>query len=246
MAVNPGGSKQWTDDEAARSPLIGDPMRALERQDSTPAPPANEAGEADQRSAPRFTLLIRAAKLTSPDCEFLCVVRDASETGLSVRLFHPLPPDVAFTLELPNGDRHPLERVWEAEGKAGFRFSEPTSFERLVESPSRFTKRALRVRLEVPCDLMAGLRWVGATIGNISQQGALVRTSERLSLIQRVKIRAEGMPEVAAKVRWRRNDEYGLSFEDTFQFAELAALAFELQTRRCEEESRPARALTRP
>ena len=210
MAVNPGGSKQWTDDEAARSPLIGDPMRALERQDSTRAPPANEAGEADQRSAPRFTLLIRAAKLTSPDCEFLC------------------------------------ERVWEAEGKAGFRFSEPTSFERLVESPSRFTKRALRVRLEVPCDLMAGLRWVGATIGNISQQGALVRTSERLSLIQRVKIRAEGMPEVAAKVRWRRNDEYGLSFEDTFQFAELAALAFELQTRRCEEESRPARALTRP
>ena len=30
-------------------------------------------------------------------------------------------------------------------------------------------------------------------------------------------------------VRWRRNDSYGLSFEDTFQFAELAALAFELR-----------------
>ena len=226
MAANPGGSKLWTHAASAHPPLPADSGRAPERTDPVPA---LEPSGADLRNAPRFTLLIRAAKLTSPDCEFLCVVRDASETGVSVRLFHPLPPDVPFTLELPNGDRHPLERVWESEGKAGFRFSEPTSFERLVESPSRFAKRAMRVRLEVPCDLMAGLRWVGATIGNISQQGALIRTQERLSLIQRVKLRAEGMPEVAGKVRWRRGDEYGLSFEDTFQFAELAALAFELQ-----------------
>ncbi len=214
-------------------------MRALERHDSVHPLLDGEAGEADQRSAPRFTLLIRAAKLTSPDCEFLCVVRDASETGVSVRLFHPLPPDIPLTLELPNGDRHALERVWESEGKAGFSFAEPTSFERLVESPSRFSKRAVRVRLEVPCDLLAGLRWVGATIGNISQQGALIRTQERLSLIQRVKLRAPGMPEVAGKVRWRRNDEYGLSFEDTFQFAELATLVFELQ--RADTSRTPAR-----
>jgi len=204
-------------------------MRALKRQDSTLASAPAEADGSEQRAAPRFTLLIRSAKLTGPGCEFLCVVRDASETGVSVRLFHPLPSDIPLTLELPNGDRHTLERVWESAGKAGFRFPEPTSFERLVESPSRFAKRALRVKLEVPCDLMAGLRWVGATIGNISQQGALIRTQERLSLVQRVKLRAEGMPEISAKVRWRRNDEYGLSFEDTFQFAELAALVFELQ-----------------
>ena len=204
-------------------------MRALKRQDSTLASAPAEAGGSEQRAAPRFTLLIRSAKLTGPGCEFLCVVRDASETGVSVRLFHPLPSDIPLTLELPNGDRHTLERVWESAGKAGFRFPESTSFERLVESPSRFAKRALRVKLEVPCDLMAGLRWVGATIGNISQQGALIRTQERLSLVQRVKLRAEGMPEISAKVRWRRNDEYGLSFEDTFQFAELAALVFELQ-----------------
>ena len=68
-----------------------------------------------------------------------------------------------------------------------------------------------------------------ATIHNLSQQGALIATPERLSLMQRVKIRADGMPEITGKVRWRRNDSYGLSFEDTFQFAELAALAFELR-----------------
>jgi hypothetical protein len=192
-------------------------------------PDANAHDTADQRSAPRFTLLIRSAKLVSPDSEYLCVVRDASESGVSVRLFHPLPPDVPLTLEMPNGDQHPLERVWEEEGKAGFRFSAPVDIARIVESPSRFARRAVRVRLRVPCELVVGARTVPGTILNLSQQGAQIHTQEKLLLIQRVKILAEGMPEIAGKVRWRSHDAYGLSFEDTFQFAELAALAFDLQ-----------------
>ncbi len=183
----------------------------------------------DQRNAPRFTLLIRAAKLTSPDAEFLCVVRDASETGVSVRLFHPLPTDLEFALELPNGDRHALERVWETDGKAGFRFPNPVALERIVEARGGYAKRPVRLRLEVPCTMIASLRRVQATIGNLSQQGAQIRTLEHLSLAQRVKLEIDGVPPIAARVRWRRNDRYGLSFEDTFQFAELAALAFDLQ-----------------
>lgn len=134
-----------------------------------------------------------------------------------------------MALEMPNGDVHPLERVWEEEGKAGFRFGTPVDIVRMVESPSLFAKRALRVRLQVPCHVLVGARKVAGTICNLSQQGAQIRTSEKLSLVQRVKIVADGMPQVAGKVRWRSNDNYGLSFEDTFQFAELAALAFDLQ-----------------
>ncbi len=231
MTVHRMRSKQWMGWGTSRPHILGDSMRDVVRQDHTvpdPPPPA-DGDAAEQRSAPRFTLLIRAAKLSCADGEYLCVVRDASESGVSVRLFHPLPPGVELTLELPNGDRHPLERVWEEEGKAGFRFPGAVDMERLVENPSRFTRRAVRVNMQVPCELMVGGRRVGAWIHNLSQQGALVRTDERLSLIQRVKLSAEGLPEIAAKVRWRRNDNYGLSFEDTFQFAEFAALAFELQ-----------------
>jgi hypothetical protein len=200
------------------------------RQDETRLVAVADADDgAEQRSAPRFTLLIRAAKLISPAGEFLCVVRDASETGVSVRLFHPLPKDVALSLEMPNGDCLALERVWEEEGKAGFRFAGKVGIERIVDCPSRFARRAVRVNIEVPCDLLAGIRRVPGTIHNLSQQGALIATPERLSLMQRVKIRADGMPEIAGKVRWRRNDSYGISFEDTFQFAELAALAFDLR-----------------
>lgn len=208
-------------------------MREVVRQgEATPDPLDSAEDEADQRCAPRFTLLIRSAKLTTPDAEFLCVVRDASDTGISVRLFHPLPAEVPITLELPNGDRHPLERVWEEEGKAGFRFADEADLMRIIEGPSRFSKRALRVNLELPCEIVAGLRRAAGTLRNLSQQGALITTEERLSLVQRVKLTAPGMPEVAAKVRWRRNDQYGLSFEDNFQFSDLALVVHDLQQRR--------------
>jgi hypothetical protein len=87
----------------------------------------------------------------------------------------------------------------------------------------------VRVRVDVPCWLTAGDRRARATLANLSQQGALISTQEHLSLAQRIKIAGDGLPEIAAKVRWRRNNHYGLSFEDTFQYAELAALAFDLQ-----------------
>jgi len=209
-------------------------MRDVVRHgDAVPEPLVNAGADADdERSAPRFTLLIRSAKLTTVDAEYLCVVRDASASGISVRLFHPLPADVPLTLELPNGDRHALERVWEEEGKAGFRFEKPTELERIVEGPSRFSKRALRVSLEMPCDLVAGIRRCKGTLRNLSQQGALISTEERLSLAQRIKLTARGLPEVAAKVRWRRNEQYGLTFEDNFQFSDLALIVFRLQQNR--------------
>lgn len=202
---------------------------ALRPDHAAPALPGGAEGELEQRSAPRFTLLIRTAKLICSEGEFLCIVRDASEAGVSVRLFHQLPPDIPLTLELPNGDRHALARVWQDESKAGFRFEEPTDIERIIEGPSPFAKRPIRVKLEVPCWVLAGMRYAPSTLCNLSQHGAQVRTDERLSLVQRVKLVADGLPEVAAKVRWRRDNCYGLSFEDIFQFGELAAIVFELQ-----------------
>ena len=230
MTLDSHGSRPWRGFGDARPHTVGAPMRDVVRQDEImPVAAADAASAAEQRCAPRFTLLIRAAKLLSPKGEFLCVVRDASETGVSVRLFHPLPADVPLSLEMPNGDCLPLERVWEEEGKAGFSFADKIDIERIVECPSRFARRAVRVNVEVPCDLLVGIRRIPATIHNLSQQGALITTPEKLSLMQRVTVKTEGMPDIAGKVRWRRNDSYGLSFEDTFQFAELAALAFELR-----------------
>lgn len=191
--------------------------------------PAAGAPALDQRAAPRFTMLIRAAKLRCPAGEFLCVVRDASESGVSVRLFHPLPDDDRLLLELQNGDTHELQLVWEKQDRAGLRFLAPVDISRIIECPSRFAKRPVRINLTAPATLAGGAIAAPAVIHDISQQGAKVTSDTRFAIDQRVRLSAPDLPEVNAKVRWRRGDTYGLVFEDTFQFGDLARIVAAMQ-----------------
>jgi hypothetical protein len=185
--------------------------------------------DAEQRTAARYTPLIRTAKLIGASGEFLCVVSDVSATGLSARLFHPLPNDKTLCLEMPSGDQLPLETVWEAEGKAGFRFACPVNLDRVVEGKGEWPKRPIRLNLEMPI-LLTGLggRFEG-TLRNISSQGAQIECRSRLALEQRVRIKGQFLPEIEAQVRWRHGPDYGLVFDSLVQFAELARIAGLLQ-----------------
>lgn len=186
---------------------------------------------AELRGAPRFTLLIRAAKLVTRYGEYMCVIRDASETGISMRIFHPLPQGEDMVIELQNGDRYGVKLVWQDEERAGFRFSAAADIKRIIESPSRFTKRPVRLNLTAPAEIEALGRCEYATIQDISQQGAKVACSSSFAIDQRVKLRARGMRDTLAKIRWRREGTCGLVFEETFQFGELARIVRELQER---------------
>lgn len=194
---------------------------------------ADAAPGRDLREAPRYTLLMRAAKLVGRDGEFLCVVRDASEGGVNVRLFHPLPENEFLQLEFPNGDRHQLELVWQLDDRAGLKFAHAADIGRLLEGPSRYSKRQIRVNLDMCVRLAAGLQASQGRLIDISQQGAKVLCGDRFAIDQRVKLSgangAASLPEVNAKVRWRRENAYGLVFEDTFQFGDLAHIVAKIQ-----------------
>ncbi len=207
---------------------MGDVLR---REEWGPANSAN-ASYADQRSAMRYTLLIRAAKLIGPAGEYLCVVRDASETGASIRLFHSLPVDEFMLLELQNGDRHEVEVVWSDEEKAGLRFCGPVDIARIVESPSRFSKRPVRLNVSCAAYLVADGLEHRVEVQDISQQGAKLGCDRRFPIDQRVILKAEGIPDIHAKIRWRREDSCGLVFENTFQFGELARVVATLQEKK--------------
>ncbi|WP_338241899.1 PilZ domain-containing protein [Aurantiacibacter hainanensis] len=184
----------------------------------------------EQRDSQRYTLLIRAAKLISEAGEFLCVIRDASETGISARLFHPLPEPAFMTVELQNGDRHAVELIWQEKDRAGFRFMEAADIGRIIESPSRFAKRAIRLNVAAPAQVETSdgrIEMVEFT--DLSQQGAKITCSCRFALDERVKVSARGLPPTLAKVRWRKQGSCGLIFENTYQYGEFARIAAELQ-----------------
>lgn len=192
-----------------------------------PAPPAI----ADPRAAERFTLLLRAAKLVSPLGEFLCILRDVSATGAKARLFHVLPATERLTLELGSGERYRVEAVWQRDDHAGLRFLDgPADIQALVDESSAFPKRQIRLRLDLPVQLAlrGGLHRVGQ-LGDLSQQGALVRIEPGLALGQPVELTAPGFPLRHARVRWRRRGAHGLVFQEAFRLDELARLAARLQ-----------------
>jgi hypothetical protein len=202
----------------------------MENERALPAPPEADSGaERGQDRAQRFSLIIRSAKLVGRSGEYLCVVRDISATGCKLRLFHELPPEKHLFLELSNGERYAIELIWAEGDHAGFRIAQPIDVNEFVVEPSPFPKRPLRLRVALPVRVSAG----GAThlgmLNDLSQRGGRLETACHLAMDQQIRIEAEELRAVYAKVRWRKRNVYGLIFDNTFRLDELACLAFRLQ-----------------
>lgn len=194
--------------------------------------PPEQGGE-ELRAAPRFTLLIRAAKLVSAQGEFVCVIRDVSETGVSVRLFHALPSCQQFELHMPGGSVYLVGRVWNRDNEAGFSFAKTVDIAKLINESAEYPKRGLRLGLCFPVKVRTLTLTCDAVVENLSQQGARFECDALLAIDQTVRIEAPdgsgAMREVRAKVRWRRERHYGVVFDDTFGLGEFARLAARLQ-----------------
>ena len=215
-------------DDAAFSPetLSSSAMPGVE--------PDPAADGAEQRAAPRFTLLIRAAKLVSPNGEFVCVIRDVSETGVSVRLFHALPSGSPLELHMPGGGSYEIEPVWERNNEAGFTFAESVEVEKLINEAGEYPKRGLRLGVCFPIRIATLTQRCDGLIANLSQQGARFECDGLFAIDQNLRIETlEPVPEFAevrAKVRWRRDRDYGVVFDDTFTLGDFARLAARLQS----------------
>lgn len=196
--------------------------------------PSQQPAYEEMRGAQRFTLLIRTAKLVSDSGEYLCIIRDVSATGVRLRLFHDLPADRRMALELANGEVYFVERVWERDSHAGFRFATPIQVEAFIAEVSPYPRRQTRLRVQFPAVLSAeGAASVG-TVRDISPQGARIETARYLAIGQRVKLEGDGFPATLAKVCWRSGPDYGLAFEQVFTLEALAKLAAALQLRTAE------------
>ena len=87
--------------------------------------------------------MLRVAKLVVDGREQFCVIRDASATGLKVKLFAPIAPHKTLAVELANGDRHDAQCMWMTGDHAGLRFREPVEIERLRSEERRVGKECM-------------------------------------------------------------------------------------------------------
>jgi len=178
----------------------------------------------ERRESVRSSLLIQAAKLIAEEQEYICILRDVSADGLKIRHFGEIPESDHLEIGFANGETMPVELVWKDETHAGLRVREGAE-PSLIVARSYNSRARRKVRLKV--DACAKASWEGkgahTTIRNISQQGASIECSELMARDQLIRLDIDGLSPIYAKVRWRRGREYGLVFETTLSFEELAA-----------------------
>ncbi len=194
-----------------------------------PATQGATAGTVEQRGAQRYTSLIRSAKLVTLQGEFVCVIRDVSATGIGIRTFHQIPISPENVLQLQNGELYELLPVRANGRDASFTFPQPIDVQHLIQESWHFPKRPLRLNLELPLKLSTLSGRAEAVTENLSQQGACVTCDSLFAIDQPVRVEGKAMPEIRAKVRWRKGHRYGLVFDNTFSLPQFAQLAAQVQ-----------------
>lgn len=183
----------------------------------------------DQRAQPRLSLILRAAKLIGPSGEFLCIVRDISESGVRLRLFHPIVDQADLSLEIVAGQRFGIEKVWENSDEAGFRFTNTIDVQLFLNGKGPFPKRSVRLHLLYPARLGYLDRTAAAVIHDLSREGARIETAEHLAIAQAIRLESDHLPALEATVRWRRQPYYGLVFRQVMSMEELAQCVQKVQ-----------------
>jgi hypothetical protein len=174
------------------------------------------------RTAERFTLMLRVAKLVSSQGEYPCVIRDVSATGLRIRLFHQLPAEKHLVLILGNGDSYFIENVWDNDCEAGFQFSARIDVAAFMAESSRYPKRQVRLTVDLPGTLAMREFASPIVIRDLSQHGARIESERELFLGQLLRLKAQHLPQIFASVRWKTGSNYGVVFQNGFKLDELA------------------------
>ena len=113
--------------------------------------------------------------------------------------------------------------------EASYKFDAPVEVERLIRENWKYPKRGLRLNLMMPLTVSSLSGKAEAVTINISQQGARIECEQIYAIDQRVTISCEHLPDIRSTVRWRKDANYGLVFEDTFTLREFAIAAAKVQ-----------------
>jgi len=198
-------------------------MSDLQARRADKAVAIEKADNEERRSRPRLTPLVQPAKLICGDSEYFCIVRDASENGMKIHHFGHLPPASDFLVQLTNGESIPVSVVWANDSQAGVRFDSSVDIARIVSlALGEYPRRPLRINTS----FSALLGWQDedypAQVTNLSVKGARVTCEHYFALDQLLRLTTVFLRPIYAKVRWRRHHEFGLVFETTLGFEELA------------------------
>lgn len=182
-----------------------------------------------RRLSTRYLRLIRPAKLLMDGRDLLCVVRDISNGGLQLQLFHELPEHDEIAIEFDSAHRYPLREVWKSGGRMGCAFLQHVDIKPILSSEGlEHPKRQPRLQVDHDAHLFSDGKKVPVIVRDISQRGVALDCPAWLMIDELVRLESKAIPPVYAKVRWRSPPRYGLVLEQTFGMASLAKICLQM------------------
>lgn len=180
----------------------------------------------DRRGEQRHIALLRVALLHSKGSRDLCVVKNISPSGLSVRVYRNLASGDEVEIEFRSGELLAGSVVWEKDWDVGISFPNPIDVEAVLASrwiiEAGRGRNLPRIDIDLPARVAFGTRMFEARLQDISQSGARVRMEEAVPVHAKVDLSLAELPPAAGVVRWTRGAEIGISFNECIPFERLA------------------------
>jgi hypothetical protein len=178
----------------------------------------------DRRTGQRYLSLLRVGTIIIDDRPELCLIRNISAGGMTIRGYSAMQPGKALAVELRQGEPISGKVAWVDEGTFGVSFDEPIDVVGLVAPPDD-APRPRMPRIEVGCTA-----WVreGADVRrtralNISQGGLCVESPTALTLGAEVFVTMIDFSPIPGRVKWREDDRFGISFHRVLPLPDLVA-----------------------
>lgn len=190
--------------------------------------------EVEQRGAlKRASAMLRSAKVVCQAGEYVCLVRDVSDEGVLLSYLHEAPPEPRIILVLGNGQTHPIQRIWAAEGQASYRFASSVSVAEFLHENAPFQVRPVRLTIAASARLIDGSESHSAQLRDLSTHGACFECAAIIKPQRLVSFQIEGLRPQSGQIVWRDEDaegaRYGLQFQLPLTLRDLAQTSLKLQ-----------------
>lgn len=190
------------------------------------APSGEDGADRERRREKRHVALLRVALLHAQGTKDLCVVKNVSSTGLSIRAYRKFVGGEHVEVEFRSGELLNGSVVWQQDWDAGIVFPKPIDVDLVLASRwvTESGRRRNLPRIEVSCPgrLKSGLRFHEVALQDISQGGARVKFETPSVDAGNVVLHLPDLTPLAGVARWVGGAFVGISFNECIPFELLA------------------------
>lgn len=190
---------------------------SISLDDAAPAKP-------ERRDGKRHLTLLRVGAITIEGRRELCLIKNISSGGMSIRPYCALATGTRVVIELKTGMSVPGLVAWADGATAGIEFDRPVDvLDILAATHDRPKPRMPRIEIDCLAMVRDGAAVHRLRVCDISQGGVKLAGEPSIDSASDLSVTLPGMATLPAALRWSGQGHVGLTFNRLLALSELIA-----------------------